>query len=505
MPNLSENTHIPRIKREDFAAVYGAAQGDFNKAAAFAAAQGLEVIDYEAARRTIFLAGTVAQVERAFHVQLKTYKTTTSNIFRGYEGHVALPEDCAELIEAVYGLDTRRVICARDRVLHDTPPPGSLTPPEVARLYDFPLNSAAGQTIGIIEFGGGFHPSDVEQYFADLGISSPRITTVSIDGATNNPSPIDPGANETIETNLDICVAGAAAPGAAIVVYFTAPTDQGFIDAASAAIHDNVNTPSVISISYGFPEVIGDAQAKTTLNTLSSIFAEAALLGVTILAGSGDNGTDCKVHDGKAHVNYPASDPGVTAVGGTVFSSVHNLEFSENTWSDASGITGGGVSDFFEKPVWQNAVGVPVSVNPGGRVGRGVPDVAAYVGPYNLFLYGGYHGPYYGTSASGPLYAALVALINARNKINTGFLNGNVGLRKGLYIAPADTYRDIADGASNGSPGESPGYNSGSGWDACTGFGSVLGSTLALVLTSNTPSGVGPGRWQVTLVNNKVA
>ena len=501
LPDLSANMHIPRVSREDFAALYGTAQTDFDRAAEFAAAYGLEVIESVVARRTISVSGTVAQVEKAFQVQLGIYQAP-SETFRSHEGPVFLPEDIADVVESVFGLENRPLIQLRGRVLPDTPPAGTLTPPEVARLYDFPLISAAGQTIGIIEFGGGFQPADVEQYFADLSIALPSITTVLIDGATNNPSPFDPAAKDTIETNLDICIAGSAAPGAALVVYFAPLTYQGVIDAISTAVHDNINKPSVISISWGFLfEELNDAQDKTALDTVSSMFAEAALLGVTVLASSGDSGSDCGVGDGKAHVLYPASDPGVTAVGGTVFSNVNVDEFIENTWSDANtGITGGGVSDYFDKPVWQIAAGVPVSVNPGGRVGRGVPDVAAYVGPYYLYLYGAYHGPYYGTSASAPLYAALIALINTRLGFGIGFINGNIGLRNGLYTPLSDAFSDIADGSSNSSNG-SPGYTADKGWDACTGLGSLRGNTIECLLTSNTPAGVDPGRWQVTLVN----
>jgi Protein of unknown function (DUF3892) len=257
-----------------------------------------------------------------------------------------------------------------------------------------------------------------------------------------------------------------------------------------------VNNPSVLTISYGFPEIADPDQA--TLSTMSTLFQEAAALGVTVFVATGDKGAEWGVGDGEAHVSYPATDPGVTAVGGTLISNVKTIgpgeyTFDENTWSG----TGGGISNYFDMPDWQIDAGVPVSANGDGRVGRGVPDIAAHVGYYAFYVNGAWDNQCYGTSIGAPLYAAMVALINAQTHGNTGFLNGNVGLRKGLYQAPSDVFRDVADGVSNGSPG----YTSGPGWDACTGFGSVNGGLLREALELTTPEGVAPGRWQVTAAN----
>jgi hypothetical protein len=180
------------------------------------------------------------------------------------------------------------------------------------------------------------------------------------------------------------------------------------------------------------------------------------------------------VGDDKAHVLYPASDPWVTCCGGTSISNVSGSSFTETTWTS----TGGGVSDFFPLPSWQNSANVPASLNDGHK-GRGIPDIAGDADPnsgYPLIL-GGVTSPSYGgTSAVAPLYAGLVALLGAGLGEPLGYLNPNVYAFSGPYV-----YVDVNDGASNANSG-SPGYTSGPGWDACTGFGSVVGNAMETAL-----------------------
>jgi hypothetical protein len=415
-------------------------------------------------------------MQTAFGVELGSYKTPEET-YRGREGVINLPSDLVPIVEGVFGLDNRRMakpLLSRTDVksikgAKPTANTSPLTPPQVAKLYNFPTNSAQGQTIGILEFGGGFVASDVQTYFKNLGIAAPKMATVLVDGATNSPQPND---DYTIETNLDISVAGAAAPGAALAVYFAPWTEQGWVDVVTKAVHDATNKPSVISISYGLAEGT-DIWSTACINAVSATFQEAAALGVTVLAASGDRGSTSGLNDGKAHVMYPGSDPNLTCVGGTTISNVNGTNFTQDTWSDY-GVTGGGVSDVFALPTYQAWAGVPASANGGGHTGRGIPDIAGNASPnsgYMLYMqsYGGNYGPIGGTSAAAPLYAGLTALINAQMGEPLGFLNINVYAFAGGYV-----YEDVNDGVSNGTPG----YKSGPGWDACTGFGSVVGMAM---------------------------
>jgi hypothetical protein len=214
-------------------------------------------------------------------------------------------------------------------------------------------------------------------------------------------------------------------------------------------------------------------------------FEDAAIQGVTICIASGDTGTDSKVGDGLAHVQYPASDPWVLSVGGTTVGNIIGSSFDEYSWTDnfsfggfsGSGATGGGISDFFPQPWYQIDAGVPVSLNDGHR-GRGVPDVSA-----NASLNSGYPiivvgapsiFPANGTSASAPLWAGLVAVINAALAENVGFVNPV------LYALGSSVFRDILaePGATDNGMNGVAGYPVGPGWDACTGWGSPKGIDL---------------------------
>ena len=161
-------------------------------------------------------------------------------------------------IEAVLGLDNRPHVKPhfRPHGAH-TPKPNapkavSYTPRQVAQLYQFPLDvDGTGQTIGILELGGGYRPADLQTYFSSIGVKEPTVISVSVDKGKNAPTNANSADGEVL---LDIEVAGAVAPGARIVVYFAPNTTNGFQDALTTAIHDATNKPSVISISWGGPE-----------------------------------------------------------------------------------------------------------------------------------------------------------------------------------------------------------------------------------------------------------
>ncbi len=205
------------------------------------------------------------------------------------------------------------------------------------------------------------------------------------------------------------------------------------------------------------------------MDAINDIFRDAATLGEfgpTIFVASGDSGANSDI-DGKARVQYPASDPYVTSCGGTTIGNVKGNRFDESAWK----FSGGGVSAHFALPAYQRNAGVPVSLND-GRSGRGVPDIAGNASPasgYRMELKG---APFIAakTSAVAPLYAGLTALLNANLGRQIGFLNPI------LYSlgAGSPVFRDIDDGAANGSPG----YRCGPGWDACTGWGSLNGEAL---------------------------
>jgi kumamolisin len=464
------------LSREAFAAAYGADPGDAAAIERFALDAGLLVLEASLPRRSIVVEGTLSDLGAAFGAEFKMY-AAGGDSFRGRVGELSVPAAVAPLISGVFGLDERPQARAHyRRALRAAAAATSYEPPTVGEAYGFPVGlNGAGETIALIELGGGFAQSDLDTFFSGLGIATPTVTSVGVDGATNVPGQDPDGADG--EVLLDIEVAGSLAPGAKIVVYFGPNTDQGFLDAITTAINDATNKPSIVSISWGGPESSWTASA---LSNFDAAFADAATMGVTVLVAAGDGGSSDGVTDGLAHVDFPASSPHVVACGGTALDYNGKTITSETVWNDGSsgGATGGGVSDVFALPTWQQNAGVPPSANAGSHVGRGLPDVAGDASPetgYNVVVDGSAQ-VYGGTSAVAPLYAGLVALINQSLKTPVGFVNPQ------LYANPK-AFHDITSG-NNGA------YSAGPGWDACTGLGSPNGT---LLLSALMPAGGSPG------------
>jgi kumamolisin len=490
----------------EHAARHGADPADIAKVEAFAKENGLRVTNSNVSQRTVTLSGTAAAYSKAFGVELKMYKSGDVT-YRGREGDILIPENLQGIITSVTGLDNRPFAKPHYRVRRGTtraagvgPTAGSssaaasvptgFTPLQLASLYNFPKNlDGTGQTIAILELGGGFHSQELTTYFQNLGIATPPSVTAATypNGGTNSPgtNALDPN-NPDVEVMLDIEVSGAVAPGAKIVVYFAPDaTDQSFLGVMNAIISDTVNKPNIVSISWGGPE---DSATTQFQNEFDQLLQSAASLGMTVCVAAGDSGSadfaaDDPNWDKKAHVDFPASDPFVLACGGTQLTSSSGTISKEVVWDDGQNDgTGGGVSRVFALPSYQQDAGVPPAADPGGPVMRGVPDVAGDAAPasgYRIICDGTSFPdpaqglpPVGGTSAVAPLWAGLIARINQGLNKPAGFINPL------LYAAPANaSFRDITQG-NNGD------YNAGAGWDPCTGLGSPNGQNLLKALSS---------------------
>jgi kumamolisin len=462
------------LSRETFAERYGATTEDVERIEAFADDFDLTVMTVDLARRVIVLSGTVASVNEAFGTTLQLFQSSTG-VFRGRSGELSLPAELEGVIVGAFGLDNRpqaRPKCRRQPSVSpaaagDT----SYTPRQVAQLYKFPTDATgAGQTVAIIELGGGYRAADLQAYFSGLGLRVPSVTAVSVDGARNAPVG-DPNSADG-EVLLDIEVVGAIATGARIAVYFAPNTDRGFLDAITTAVHDSLRKPSVVSISWGAPESDWTPQS---LMTYDQAFQDAALVGVTICCASGDGGSSDGETDGLAHVDFPSSSPNVLACGGTRLESTAGTISRESVWNSGTGggATGGGVSEVFPLPAYQQNAQVPVSVNASRFRGRGVPDVAGDADPatgYQIRV-DGRNAVFGGTSAVAPLWAALITVVNQRRPRPLGRLHPL------LYAAGAAPFRDITSG-TNGA------YSAARGWDACTGLGSPNGQAFETVARS---------------------
>jgi kumamolisin len=462
------------LSREAFEREFGASETDIHAVRTFAASHGLTVAGEHAGRRTVTLAGTVAQFNAAFGVDLQQFDYAGGS-YRGRTGSIHLPDELHGCVEAVLGLDNRPAATAHFR-MRQAPRKAagaaeatSYTPPQIASLYGFPAGTGARQCVGLIELGGGETPADLTTYLSGLGITAPpTVTVVSVDSATNDPTG-DPDGPDG-EVMLDVEMVASIAPQANIAIYFAPNTDAGFLDAVTTAIHDTTNKPSVISISWGGPESTWTQQSLTAFD---SAFQAAGTMGITVCVACGDNGSSDGVSDGGDHVDFPASSPHALACGGTSLQANGNAIESETVWNDGAqgGATGGGQSAVFAVPTWQS--GLQITQTSGGSAAltmRGTPDVSGDADPqtgYDVRI-DGTNTVIGGTSAVAPLWAALIALINEAGTTTAGFINPK------LYATPT-ALRDITKG-NNGD------FEATTGWDACTGLGSPNGTQVAGVI-----------------------
>jgi len=463
------------LSRAEFAQQYGASPADVQLVEEFAQASHLSVAQASLEKRCVVLMGTLAQLSKAFSAKLKRYQYSGSKlVFRARTGALQIPTELNGVVLAVLGLDSRLAANAHFRMITGRAASTTFTPPQVAALYSFPTGvTGAGQTVGIVELGGGYTTSDLTTYFTGLGLKTqPKVTAISVDGGKNTP-----GGAADAEVELDVEVIGSVAPGANIAVYFAPNTDQGFVDAITDAVHDTVHKPSVVSVSWGQSEDDWTVQARTAMNTA---LQDAATLGVTVTVASGDGGSSDGVGDGKLHVDFPASSPFALGCGGTTLTGSGSKIASEIVWNETAsgeGATGGGVSNAFALPSYQSKAGVPA--NPETKfVGRGVPDVAGNADPVTGYkvrvdkknvVVGG-------TSAVAPLWAGLIALLNQKLGMPVGFLHPKI------YALGEKVFHDITSGNNDDSGlGQ---YSAKTGWDPCTGLGSPNGTALLSALTS---------------------
>jgi kumamolisin len=508
------------LSAEEFYERHGAAQEEVNRVAEYLTSQGLRVVEQHAGRRRIVAEGTAAQMNSAFGVTLNRYRAPerivprpprregegrpfgdhleiAAHEHRGFEGPVHLPANLAGLVEAVIGLDNRRMGRPAGTGTGDPPGAVQLAPTTIAQDYNFPTNSAAGQTIGIFEDASGgaaYLTSDINLFLG--GLPAPHLTDILLLGYTNNPANV--GTNGGFECNIDVSIAAAAAKGANINVYFTDDSNLGwdtFFDRAIFPLPGD-NPPSVLTASWvpylsDDTGTIGDhTNPASTAHNFHRHLRNAAARGITVFMAIGDWGSNNLVGGVGCHISYPNGDPFVTSCGGTILGSANPVPppaLYEYTWSDANlpspfngypyEATGGGVSDQFPRPPYQVAAGVlPISKNDGG-IRRGVPDVSGMVAMTGFFINGS--GPVwgYGTSAVAPLYAGLVATINAFLGRNSGFLNPT------LYRHGPRICNDIRLGNNDsGNAPDAPVYTAAVGWDPCTGLGVPIGDAIEQML-----------------------
>jgi kumamolisin len=493
---------------DELQSLHAPSPDELNKIESFAQSHGLVIVEANMLKRAVVLGGTVASLTSAFRTELKRYAYRRST-YLGRKGWIYVPTYLASIVQGVHGLDNRpqftpsiyRSLSGNksDKDNQDKLYAHLLTPAQVSKIYKFPTVDSkgtkldgSGQSIAIIELSGGFYLEEIKMYFEKLGIPMPDISYISIGSGKNNPG-FDNYADG--EVMIDICIVGAIAPRAKIVVYFSDLSTKGLFSAITQAVHDRQHSHSIICISWGGAEGSGWSQWMSAVN---QSFLDAAALGQTVICASGDHGSsdlrpydEEMIDDSLAHVEFPASSPFVLSCGGTELISPNTANnYNEIAWNDGKdGITGGGVSEYFTRPPYQVGTKIPRPFNKRQIDGRGVPDVSGVASPgYNIPLHG-QEDPKGrgGTSAVVPLWAGLIALINQSIGKPIGFINPLL-YKHPAFIGVLSDIRKGYNGVKNvkvARKGKTnvKGYRAHNGWDACTGLGTPHGEKLLNALT----------------------
>ena len=366
---------------------------------------------------------------------------------------------------------------------------------QLASIYGFPAAplTSAPVTVGVVSFGGGLYgvppqqastyvlpanaPNcDVQQYWTYLGYSAaqmPKVVVCPIGGAVNNLA----DAGGTGENTLDVSIIGGCCPTPNLtILLFLFPGNYFFSQAlpvvlAGLTVGGTKYVPTIISISWGAPEIAFLPNYKSELASVNAVLKTATDRGVNICAAAGDNGATDGNGTTRLSVDFPAACPYLTAVGGTSLfcpSNVYDTATRETVWNNNNSLaTGGGLSAYFSKPAYQTAL-TPASAF------RNVPDIALNSDPYTgliLYLNGQLQAGWGGTSMAAPLFAGYLALIQPNKFVNPL-----------LYPAfNSLNFHDIITGNNSDQVGVA-GYSAKTGYDRCTGLGSINGVNLRSVL-----------------------
>jgi len=436
-----------------FNARYAPTTAEVASVKTFLASHQIRVTKVSGNRDVIDAVGSAAQVRQAFATTMGVYRQNGRQFYAN-DSAPRLPASLAGVVQGVVGLDNhalRHPTAVRNTAVRPqvNQPVGGFVPSQLQTAYQTTsLGSAGGQTVALWEFDG-YQASNIATYDNEFGLGSSAPVTVSVDGANFDSSP---GQGQG-EVELDIEIVQAMANAANTLVYEAPNSDQGQIDlAAQIASEDRV---SVTSISWGACET---QSAPATISSTDNGFAQGVAEGITFYSASGDSGSD-DCGDGTQAVDYPASDPNVSGVGGTTLSADGSGNYQgETAWSGS----GGGDSTVFSVPGYQ--------VGDNGM--RTVPDVSSNADPntgYAIFSAGQWQ-VFGGTSCAAPMWSGFTALRDASH----GSLLGNAN--PALYqIAAGSGYTSAFNDITSGSNGA---FSAGPGYDEVTGLGSYIGAGL---------------------------
>lgn len=478
--------HSPKFRKylnpADFAARFSPLPADVDAVVGFLQENGLNVTEVSPNRTLVEAEGTVSQLEKAFGVTINKYSLKlsdgTTKSYLSNDSDPLIPTRLSAIVESVIGLDTFAEFESRmlKQPRSTTSAPRGFSPQEISSVYQYPntLNpnvkgtkySGKGKTIAVAT-AFTYDQKDIDAYWKHFNIvRTGRLTNVYIGGTATQ-------LNE--ETTLDLQTVSGLAPGADVIMYLGVDAKfTNFTKVFNRIVTDD--KADIMTISWGLCE---EHTGKRQMRTEHNIFKQAAAQGIAIFAASGDDGAyDCK-HDEeedkdgkkvqvvKLSVDYPSSDPYVTAVGGTTLYSSRGNRTSERAWYGS----GGGNSDHWKRESWQKGPGVPA-----GDM-RATADVSLNAAPATAyaFYFEGKWEAWGGTSVAAPAWGALWALIEEASGARIGMPVETL-YRIGDSVDYAKTFHDITSGDNGNFKG--PGFKAGDNWDHPTGWGVPKGEAL---------------------------
>ncbi len=497
---------------EEFTARFCPSPSDYESLADFLRSKGLTITGLYPNRLSIAARATVRDIRKTFGVNLNQYRRQDGRLFYAPDREPSLDSDIPLL--HISGLDNFSE--AKSKLRRGSPagnggaPKSGTDPSSLYVGQDFrdayvpdvaPSLTGTGQRVALVEFDG-YYLGDITFYLSLYTpvVSSPAPINVSIGGFNGTPV----NSLDVDEVSLDIEMVNAIAPGAQVVVYEAAPNSNS--DVSFDSMLQSMTQPPLcgqISSSWGG---FGDSTARNLLNQL-------AAQGQAYFEASGDNGSyDVPGANPTPALGSVAGDPSLTLtsvetlVGGTKLFTTNPssspVYASETTWNDNVGAGGGGIcTGLLAIPSYQSSV--PMGANRGSTSWRNFPDVAAAAASIllvsnNYATLGGsgasYRGPIWGTSASSPLWAGFLALVNQQAySSGKGFLGSVNNTLYSLALTPttyANDFHDINDGSNNNytNSGAATLYPAVTGFDLATGLGSPKGQALVSDLVGFAPT-----------------
>jgi hypothetical protein len=463
---------------EQFTERFGPTEKDYQAVMDFAKSNGLTVTVMYPNRVLLDVAGTVADIQKTFHLTMRVYRhPREARDF--YAPDVEPSVDLGVPILHVSGLDNYSLPHPNSKLrpagatANATPNSGT-GPGGTYRGSDFrtayvPGTSltGTGQTVGLLQFDG-FYASDIATYASQAGLPSIPVTVVPIDGGVSTP-----GSGNS-EVCLDIEMVMSMAPGVTNIYVFEAPNPSPWVHLLNAMA---TNTPLSMQLSCSWGGGPPDAIAE-------GFFKQMAVQGQSFFNATGDSDAFT------GSIDFPSDSTNITEVGGTTLTTGSGGSYqSETAWNWANGTgSSGGISTYYPIPAYQQ--GISMVANQGSTTTRNVPDVALTAdNVYVVYNHGG-TGTFGGTSCAAPLWAGFTALINqqaaASGQAPVGFLNPAL-YAIGKRASYTTVFHDTTTG-NNFSSTSPTRFAAVAGYDLCTGWGTPNGTSLINALSAPTPS-----------------